>query len=1169
MVEQTGVDPSGSPAFVGWYDGRLSYRSAGFFMYLAERFGDRDLTTLEHRSAEFFRRLYSGDSGWESARDAMGASKSGAVADALRDFYVAWAVHGAANYALLPDRFKILDETTIHGAMPPGETIVEGQRWPPLKKDDPQPSPIDLDQPAGTARIVSVTVPAGASAALIEIVQLEPHEEGVRVGLLPSVGVAGGLAYAVDSQAMVSGPALGGPQTFPVDVDGRDRLDIVAVAGQAPQRNRVSVSFLSGTRTMTIGAMAPVAAGGQLVAPVALLEDGRPLRIARPGGFTATIDDVPVVIESTHGGERSQALVIRTPASLLAGTHMLRVSYGSPSGGPVSASRAFTIQAIPAPGPRLAVLDASGTTAGLPLTAAVAVIGDTGSLPGADVTVTVTDPLGAVRTFPMGDSGSIADGGAGDGAYAAEILGTQAPGTYALHIAASGTNAAGQPFTATADTEVSLAPGTDTDADGVADELEASLGLNPAQPADGETDLDLDGAGTATELAAGSSPVGADTDGGGEADGSELGRGADPRDPADDLVQPPGLAIRALDGRRIELHYAGQAGETLELTRVALDGSRVPLGTATGDGTITDGPLPVGSYRYEAVARVTGATSAAAAAGPLAVRDDVTPPTGRLELARDAARTNTTHLAVAFIDVAGAPAQMRLALAEGDLAAAAWIPYAAATTIDVPATGGFHAVYAQLRDGAGNESGVIADTVELDRVVPVSAAGPLDPVTMATWVSVTCTATDDDAVAFVSVWRRYRLWTTDPWGPWIRAETRYACPFTVGLDEGDGYYEIATTAADWAGNVEPLPATGDAAVHRGPIVEPLANPLGTAQNQARVALGRDDVVRAVWRDRRNSSSITDIYYARRTAASGTWSAAERVDDAAVAASVPDVAADSSGNVYVVWVDARRGDPDIWFAKRSASTGTWSAGVRVNDDAAGSVQASPSITVAPDGVATAVWVDRRGGKVNLYSARLAAGASAWAANVRVTADQTNDKAEPYLAVDGTGRVFLVWRQAKSAKWGAWFSSLPAGSGTWAAAERLSGQNANVTYARIAADDAGRLVAGYEESAATLWLHDRPAGGTWSAGTTIANNAAHSLAVAFQRTGRAYAAYVEGAVINRLAFDPVARTWTAPVAVTSSGVHAGLGEACTATTCVIVANDGTGTGGDVMAYPVGAP
>ena len=81
----------------------------------------------------------------------------------------------------------------------------------------------------------------------------------------------------------------------------------------------------------------------------------------------------------------------------------------------------------------------------------------------------------------------------------------------------------------------------DSDGDGLDDETEQRLGLNPADPLDGLADLDKDGLTFAEEWKAGTDPNKADTDGDGLDDLTEILRGTDPTNPND----PPRLTATA------------------------------------------------------------------------------------------------------------------------------------------------------------------------------------------------------------------------------------------------------------------------------------------------------------------------------------------------------------------------------------------------------------------------------------------------------------------------------------------------------------------------------------------------------------------------------------------------------------------------------------------------
>ena len=82
----------------------------------------------------------------------------------------------------------------------------------------------------------------------------------------------------------------------------------------------------------------------------------------------------------------------------------------------------------------------------------------------------------------------------------------------------------------------------DFDRDGIANETEKALGLNPLDPWDAAGDPDADGLSTLHEFNMGTNPSLADTDGDGFPDPDELAQGSDPADP--DSLPPTGPLLQ-------------------------------------------------------------------------------------------------------------------------------------------------------------------------------------------------------------------------------------------------------------------------------------------------------------------------------------------------------------------------------------------------------------------------------------------------------------------------------------------------------------------------------------------------------------------------------------------------------------------------------------------------
>lgn len=251
-----------------------------------------------------------------------------------------------------------------------------------------------------------------------------------------------------------------------------------------------------------------------------------------------------------------------------------------------------------------------------------------------------------------------------------------------------------------------------------------------------------------------------------------------------------------------------------------------------------------------------------------------------------------------------------------------------------------------------------------DTTPPTSGAGPLDAAYESATVDIPYTASDlGSGVDHVELWSRYGPSGSDPWGAWTLGPTGTSSPITYTFG-ADGFYEFYTIAVDGAGNREQAPAIADAATEKVPASTwtpsiRVNDDTGTTdQTKPAIAIGSDGTAHAVWRDTRSGNS--DIYYARRDPATGAWSANERVNDVTTGEQFePSVAVDDAGNVYAIWTDQRVSDDrNIYFSKRSAATGTWSASVRVNDDPTSKKpeQRMPAIAVSGGGMAVAAWRD---------------------------------------------------------------------------------------------------------------------------------------------------------------------------------------------------------------------
>jgi len=260
---------------------------------------------------------------------------------------------------------------------------------------------------------------------------------------------------------------------------------------------------------------------------------------------------------------------------------------------------------------------------------------------------------------------------------------------------------------------------------------------------DSQMDNDNDGLVNIDELALGTLPCQADTDRGGERDGSEVNGQRNPLFAPDDLVRPLGhLSVVGLN-KMIRIQWTHPISYTNMVGWMSTDpavlGRPVDMGV-TGIFTFTNVPNDI-----PFIVRLAGQkeTAEGTAEGeysdpfPVTAKADPDAPSGVVLINNGAIKTFSKDV-VLFISSADTPLnglaqsanahlggplalqynevsaniQVRIAN-EPSFAGAVWEPLLPEKPWVLPAgPPGVYTVYAQFRDGAGNESFVVADTID-------------------------------------------------------------------------------------------------------------------------------------------------------------------------------------------------------------------------------------------------------------------------------------------------------------------------------------------------------------------------------------------------------------------------------------------------------------------------
>lgn len=350
------------------------------------------------------------------------------------------------------------------------------------------------------------------------------------------------------------------------------------------------------------------------------------------------------------------------------------------------------------------------------------------------------------------------------------------------------------------------------------------------------------------------------------------------------------------------------------------------------------------------------------------------------------------------------------------------------------------------------------------------------------------------------------------------------------------------------------------------------------QTRPSLATGPDGAVYAVWADTRSGDS--DIYYSRRDPATGTWSVSVRVNTVTTGAQTqPVITVDGSGNAYVAWADARLGasDDDIYFAKRMAASGSWSANIRVNSDGAGKRQYDPTIAISPTGIVMAAWYDERGGgsKRYVYSARLPAGSLTWSTNYQVSSNSTAVKGDPEVIIGSEGITYAVWRDLQSGNADIWFATLSSGGTSWSANTKISDDPGSALQDApdIGIDTAGNVLVVWNDartSPTQVRIRKRPAGTTvWSASTVLGGSTANAPSIAVRPDGRGYASWSNGTLgtlttLWGTEYNPLAGTWSSPEQLTLTTEESAAASVAFTSGQLVVAYQRRPTGGNYDVY-----
>jgi hypothetical protein len=217
-------------------------------------------------------------------------------------------------------------------------------------------------------------------------------------------------------------------------------------------------------------------------------------------------------------------------------------------------------------------------------------------------------------------------------------------------------------------------------------------------------------------------------------------------------------------------------------------------------------------------------------------------------------------------------------------------------------------------------------------------------------------------------------------------------------------------------------------------------------------------VHVVWGD--NMPGNEEIYHKKSTNGGATWMTSQRLTWNLGVSRFPDIAADSSGNLHVVWYDNTPGFAEIYYRKSTNGGATWMTSRRLTWSSYGSYW--PAIAVDAYGNVHVVWSSIISWNNEIYYKKSTNGGATWMTSRRLTWN-SGYSYSPDMAVDSSGNVHVVWYDNTPGNYEIYYRMSTDKGSTWMTTQRLTRNSGASEFPAIAVDSYGSVhVAWYDNT-----------------------------------------------------------------------------------------------------------
>lgn len=210
----------------------------------------------------------------------------------------------------------------------------------------------------------------------------------------------------------------------------------------------------------------------------------------------------------------------------------------------------------------------------------------------------------------------------------------------------------------------------------------------------------------------------------------------------------------------------------------------------------------------------------------------------------------------------------------------------------------------------------------------------------------------------------------------------------------------------------------------------------------------------VWEDDTNTNS--NILFSRSTDGGSTFSTPKSLSNTAGFSFSPRIAVDGSGGIDVVWEDAESTTLDIFFSHSTDGGATFSTPKNLTNGSPGS--GSPMVAADSTGNVFVVW-ENDSGVLGVFVSRSTDGGATFSSPMTLSTN-TGGSVSPQIAVDVNGNVNVVWEDDSGASSDISFSRSSDHGATFSAPKSLSLNVGNSTSAQLAVDLNGNVTVAWE-------------------------------------------------------------------------------------------------------------